>query len=75
MVVDAESSLVVWLVNQGVAVAVVGFVLWRLERRLVEVHDAIDRLTLALVRVGAINGTGGPIVGAPPKVPNGQEGG
>lgn len=50
------ASLLVWLVNQGVAVAVVGFVLWRLERRLGELHDAVDALTLALVRTGAING-------------------
>lgn len=53
---QSVTSLLVWLVNQGVAVAVVGFVLWRLEKRLVELHDAVDALTLALVRTGAING-------------------
>lgn len=49
-------ALLVWLVNQGVAVAVVGFVLWRLEKRMEALHEALEELTLAMLRTGAING-------------------
>lgn len=56
MPTDGDTSLTVWLVNQGVAVGVAAFVLIRVESRLREVHQAIDDLTLALLRTGGING-------------------